>query len=144
MRNMQNMRNIGAIMAVAGLFALPFSAQAQGVTGGAARGAEQGGKAAGPLGAAVGGVVGGVAGGAAGLLGADQRPRFREYVVREHIPAYRIHEPVTVGMVLPSPSVPLYAIPREFGVPPDYRYAVVNEKVVLVEPSSREIVDVID
>jgi hypothetical protein len=144
MRNMQNMRNIGAIMAVAGLFALPLSAQAQGVTGGAARGAVQGGEAAGPLGAAAGGVVGGVTGGVAGLLGIDQRPRFREYVMREHIPADRIHEPVTVGMVLPSPSVTLYAIPREFGVPPDYRYAVVNEKVVLLEPTSREIVDVID
>jgi hypothetical protein len=99
----------------------------------------QGGEAAGPLVTAAGGVTG-----VAGLLGIDQRPRFREYVMREHIPAYRIHEPVTVGMVLPSPSVTLYAIPREFGVPPDYRYAVVNEKVVLVEPTSREIVDVID
>ena len=123
---------------------LPLSAQAQGVTGGAARGAEQGGEAAGPLGAGVGGVVGGVTGGVAGILGVDQRPRFREYVMREHITAYRIHEPVMVGTVLSSRSVTLYAIPPKFGVPPDYRYAVVNAKVVLVEPTSREIVDVID
>jgi len=124
--------------------AFPLGAQAQGVPGGAARGAEQGGEAAGPLGAAVGGVVGGVAGGVAGLLGVDQRPRFREYVVREHRSTYRTHEPVTVGVVLPSAGVTLYSIPREFGVPPDYRYAVVNETVVLVEPTTREIVDVID
>lgn len=144
MRTMQNMRNIGAILAVAGLCALPLSALGQGVPGGAARGMDQGGQAAGPVGAAVGGVVGGVAGGVAGILGVDQRPRFHEYVVREHIPAYKIHEPVAVGMVLPSQDVPLYTIPSEFGVPPDYRYAVVNDEVVLVEPSSREIVDVID
>ena len=58
-----------------------------------------------------------VADGVAGLLGADQRPRFREYVVREHIPSYRLHEAVTVGMVLPPKSIAFYAIPREFGVP---------------------------
>jgi hypothetical protein len=143
MRNMQNMRNIG-ILAVAGLFALPLSAGAQGIPGGAARGAEQGGEAAGPLGAAVGGVVGGVAGGVAGLLGADQRPRFHKYVIREHIPSSNFGEAITVGAVLPPAGVTLYTIPREFGVSPEYRYAVVNQKVVLVDPTTREIVDVID
>jgi Protein of unknown function (DUF1236) len=138
---MQNMRNIGAILAVAGLFSFPLTAQAQGVPEGAARGAQQGGNAAGPLGAAVGG---GVAGGVAGLLGVDQRPRFREYVIGEHIPSSRTSQPVTVGMVLPSTGITLYAIPQEFGVPPEYRYAVVNQKVVLVEPRTREIVEVVN
>jgi hypothetical protein len=141
---MRNMRNIGAILAVAGLFSFPLNAQAQGIPGGAARGAEQGGEAAGPAGAAVGGVVGGVAGGVAGLLGVDQRPRFREYVIREHRSSYRLHEPVTVGTVLPPTGVTLYPIPREFGVPPGYRYAMVNDEVILVEPRSRRIVEVID
>jgi hypothetical protein len=140
---MQNTRNIGAILAVAGLFSFPLNAQAQGIPGGAARGAEQGGEAAGPLGAAVGGVVGGVTGGVAGL-GIDQRPRFREYVIREHRSSYRLHEPVTVGMVLPPTGVTLYPIPREFGVPPEYRYAMVNDQVILVEPTTRRIVEVID
>jgi Protein of unknown function (DUF1236) len=144
MRNIEHMRNIGAVMAVAGLFALPLTAQSQGVPGGAAHGAEQGGEAAGPLGAAVGGVVGGVAGGVAGLLGVDQRPRFREYVVREHISSYRLGEPVTVGMVLPPAGVTFYPIPREFGVPPEYRYAMIDDQVVLVEPRTRQIVEVID
>lgn len=144
MQNMQNMRNIGAILAVAGLFAMPLAAQGQGITGGAARGAEQGGDAAGPLGAAVGGVVGGVTGGITGLLGADQRPRFRDYVIREHRSAYRLSEPVTAGMVLPMEGVIFYEIPRQFGVSPSYRYAVVNDKVVLVDPVTREIVEVID
>ena len=108
------------------------------------QGAQQGGEAAGPVGAAVGGVVGGVAGGVAGLLGADQRPRFRDYVMREHRSAYRLREPATVGTVLPEEGVTFYAIPRQFGVPSSYRYAVVNDEIVLVDPVTREILDVID
>ncbi len=141
---MQNMRNIGAILAVAGLFSFPLTAQSQGIPGGVARGAQQGDKAAGPLGAAAGGVVGGVTGGVAGLLGVDQRPRFRDYVIREHVPSSRLAEPVTVGMVLPAKSITFYSIPREFGVPPAYRYAMVNDQVILVEPTTRRIVEVID
>jgi Protein of unknown function (DUF1236) len=141
---MHTMRNVGAIAALVGLFALPLTAQAQGIPGGAARGAEEGGQAAGPPGAAVGAVVGGVTGGVAGLLGIDQRPRFREYVIREHRSAYRPSEPVEVGTVLPETGVALYTIPREFGVAPGYRYAVVNDEVVLVEPRTRKIVEVVD
>jgi Protein of unknown function (DUF1236) len=141
---MHAMRNFGAAAALVGLFALPLAAQAQGVPGGAARGAEEGGQAAGPLGAAAGAVVGGVTGGVAGLLGVDQRPRFREYVIREHRSAYRVSEPVEVGTVLPQTGVTLYTIPRRFGVAPRYRYAVVNDEVVLVEPRTRKVVEVID
>lgn len=146
---MRRMRNIGAFTGLAGLVALPLAAQAQGIPGGAAGGAEAGGQIGGAAGAAAGGVIGGTVGGvtgaAAGILGIDQRPRFREYVIREHRSVYRLHEPVRVGMVLP-PDAPIafYAIPHEFGAPPGYRYAVVNEEVVLVDPRTRAIVDVID
>ena len=51
------MRKIGAIVAVAGFFALPLTVHAQGIPGDATRDAKEGGEAAGPLGAAVGGVV---------------------------------------------------------------------------------------
>ena len=130
MQNMRNMRNIGAILAMAGLFSFPLPAQAQGITEGAARGAQQGGAAA-------------------GLLGSDQRPRFRDYVIRERKYSHRLDDPVTVGMVLPptsiaSTSIPLYPIPPKFGVPTEYRYAMVNDQAVLVEPRSRRIVEVID
>ena len=142
---MRRMRNIGAVAGLVGLAALPLTAQAQGIPGGAAGGAKAGGQIGGAAGAAVGGAVGGVTGGVAGILGIDQRPKFREYVIREHRSVYRLHEPLSVGMVLP-PDAPItfYTIPREFGVPPAYRYAVVNDEVVLVEPASREIVDIID
>ncbi len=146
---MRCMRHIAAIAGLACLAALPLTAQAQGIPGGAAGGAEAGGQVGGAAGAAVGGVVGGaiggVTGGVAGILGVDQRPRFREYVIREHRSAYQLREPVRVGMVLPpDASVTFYVIPSKFGVPPAYRYAVINDEVVLVEPSTREIVDVID
>ncbi len=142
-------RTIGAIAGLAGLAALPLTAQAQGIPGGAAGGAEAGGQVGGAAGAAVGGVVGGaiggVTGGVAGILGIDQRPRFRAYVIREHRSAYRLREPVRVGTVLPPDApVTFYAIPRRFGVPEAYRYAVINDEVVLVEPRTREVVDVID
>ena len=68
------------------VLALPIAAHAQGIIGGVQRGAEEGTAAAGPVGGVVGGVLGGVTGGVAGLLGVDERPRFRQYVVREARP----------------------------------------------------------
>jgi len=141
---MHAMRNFGAAAALAGLFALPLTAQAQGVPGGAARGAEEGGQAAGPLGAAAGAVVGGVTTGVAGLLGVDQRPRFREYVIREHHPSFRYGGEVRIGEVLPARGVRFYAVPREYHVRPGYRYAIVNDRPVIVDPRSRQIVEIIE
>jgi hypothetical protein len=122
---------------------LSGSAYAQGVPGGAARGAEEGGRAAGPLGAVVGGVVGGVAGGVAGILGADQRPRVREYIVREARPSYRYERELAVGAELPSDGVQYYEVPAEYGVR-DYRYTVVNGRSVLVDPRTHRVVEFID
>jgi hypothetical protein len=124
--------------------ALPLAANAQGVVGGAERGAAAGGAAAGPVGAAVGGAVGAVTGGVAGVLGVDERPRFREYVVREHVPSYTYREPVAVGVVLPDEGVRYYDVPAEYGPARGYRYTVVNGRTVLVEPRSRRVVEVID
>jgi hypothetical protein len=128
---------------ICGALAIPTVASAQGVINGTERGAREGGHAAGPVGAVVGGVVGGVAGGVAGVLGVDQRPRFREYVVREHHPSYRYREEVRVGVVLPKDGVTYYEVPAEYGVT-EYRYTVVNDRPVLVEPRTRRIVEVID
>jgi hypothetical protein len=123
--------------------AIPTFANAQGVINGTEQGAREGGRAAGPVGAVVGGVVGGVAGGVAGVLGVDQRPRFREYVVREHHPSYRYREEVRVGVVLPEDGVTYYEVPAEYGAT-QYRYTIVNDRPVLVEPRTRRIVEVID
>ena len=137
------MRKTIQILAVCAAIAAPLSANAQGIAGGAARGSEEGGRALGVPGAVVGGVVGGVAGGVAGLLGADQRPRFRQYVVQErHTPSYRWGGRVAVGETLPTEGVTYYEVPSEYGVR-DYRYTVVNDEPVLVDPRTGRIVEVI-
>jgi hypothetical protein len=47
------------------------------------------------------------------------------------------------GSVLEETGVAPYAIPRRFGVRPAYRITLLNE-VVLVEPATRKVVEVID
>ncbi|HEV2572889.1 MAG TPA: DUF1236 domain-containing protein [Beijerinckiaceae bacterium] len=131
-----------ATVVVAAL-AFPVVANAQGVVGGAESGARQGDRAAGPVGAVVGGVVGGVAGGVAGLINGDQRPRFREYVVTQRRPSYVYREELRDGVVLPSEGIEYYDVPPEYGVR-DYRYTVVNDHVVLVDPRTRRVVEIID
>src|SRR5215203_4433393 len=93
---------------VAAVLALPLAAHAQGTLRGAAEGAEEGGRAAGPLGAIVGGTVGAATGTVEGILGIDDRPRFREYVVRERRPSHVYKEEVRVGAVLPETGVSYY------------------------------------
>jgi hypothetical protein len=73
----------------------------------------------------------------------EQRPAFREYVVRERVPNYSIPERVIVGGVLPETGVTYYDVPQTYGVTP-YRYTVVNGQTVLVEPRSRRIVQVVE
>jgi Protein of unknown function (DUF1236) len=128
---------------VAAMLALPAAALAHGTVRGAEEGAAAGGAAAGPIGAIVGGTVGAAAGTAGAILGVDDRPRFREYVVREHRPSFVYHEPVSVGVVLPERGVTYYEVPAEYHARPGYRYTVVNDQPVLVD-RSRRVVEVID
>lgn len=123
--------------------ALPAIANAQGVPGGIDRGAREGERAAGPVGAIVGGTIGGVVGGVSGILGVDDRPRFRTYVVGQRHPSYRYREEVRVGAVLPETGVTYYEVPAEYGSAREYRYTIVNDQPVLVDRSHR-IVEVID
>ncbi|WP_213737921.1 DUF1236 domain-containing protein [Bradyrhizobium sp. dw_411] len=76
-------------------------------------------------------------------IAADQRPAFREYIVREHVPEYTVPDRVVVGGVLPEAGVTYYDVPQTFGATP-YRYTVVNGRTVLVEPRSRRIVQVVE
>jgi hypothetical protein len=73
----------------------------------------------------------------------DQRPAFREYVIREQVPPFTMPDRVTVGAVLPEAGITYYDVPQSFGAT-TYRYTVVNGQTVLVEPRSRRIVQVID
>jgi hypothetical protein len=45
--------------------------------------------------------------------------------------------------VLPESGVTYYQVPNEYGAT-DYRYTIVNDEPVLVDPGSRRIVQVIE
>ena len=130
-------------MIVLATLALPVAAQAEGTVRGAEQGAAEGGRAAGPLGAIVGGAIGAATGTVGGILGVD-RPRFREYVVRERRPSYRYNEDLRVGVVLPESGVTYYDVPPEYRAPAGYRYTIVNDRPVLIESRTRRIVEIID
>jgi hypothetical protein len=119
------------------------AANAQGLVGGAADGAAAGGAAAGPVGAIVGGAVGAATGTVGGILGVDQRPRFRRYVTGEHVRSYAYSGPVRAGVVLPETGVTYYDAPADYGLR-SYRYTVVNDTPVIVEPGTRRIVEVVE
>jgi len=136
-------RRLLGIAVLAAMVALPAAAYAQGVPGGIERGSRDGERAAGPLGAVVGGVIGGVVGGVDGVLGVDERPRFRSYVIEQRRPSYQYGEAVRIGAVLPEEGVNYYDVPPEYGVR-DYRYTVVNGRTVLVDPRTHRIVEVIE
>jgi hypothetical protein len=121
------MRNrILAIAAIAAAISAPIAAQAQSaITTGVVRGGS----------VIVNGDVEGIA--------VDQRPAFREYIVRERVPTYTIPDRVIVGGVLPEAGVTYYDVPQTYAVTP-YRYTVVNGQTVLVDPRSRRIVQVIE
>jgi hypothetical protein len=123
------MRNkLLAIAAIGGCLVAPFAAQAQGVTTGMVRGGQVGGQV----------IVTDEEG-----IAVDQRPAFREYIVRERVPNYTIPDRVIVGGVLPESGVTYYDVPQTYGATP-YRYTVVNGQTVLVEPRSRRIVQVVE
>jgi hypothetical protein len=76
-------------------------------------------------------------------IAVDQRPAFRQYIIREHVPDYTIPDRVVVGGVLPEAGVTYYDVPQTYGMTP-YRYTVVNGRTILVEPRTRRIVQVIE
>jgi hypothetical protein len=132
------------LLATLVLAALPMAAQAQGTVSGAEQGARQGERDAGPVGAVVGGTLGAVAGTVGGILGVEERPRFRTYVVEQRVPSYRYESEFRVGAVLPEQGVTYYEVPAEYHVTPGYRYTYVNDRPVLVDPRTRQIVQIIE
>ena len=119
------MRNrLIALAAIAGAMSAPIAAQAQSDTVGIVRGGTV--------------VIEDNQG-----IAVDQRPAFREYIVRERVPTYTIPDRVVVGGVLPEAGITYYDVPQTYGATP-YRYTVVNGRTVLVEPRTRRIVQVVE
>jgi hypothetical protein len=54
-----------------------------------------------------------------------------------------VAEDVVVGQPLP-PRVRVYPVPRNVGLQCSYSYTIVNDRTVLVDPQTREIVEVIE
>lgn len=135
---------------IAAIVAIPATAFAQsqpsgGATGGAVSGATSGAIGGaivgGPVGAAVGGVGGAVVG---AIIGDAATPKFRTYVVEQSVPSYTYAQPVAVGTVLPEQGVTYREVPAEYGAPSGYRYTVVNDRTVVVEPRTRRVVQIIN
>ncbi|QPF89488.1 DUF1236 domain-containing protein [Bradyrhizobium commune] len=99
---------------------------------GARNGARAGGDIGGPVGAMVGGTVGAAVGAGLEIPNAvlGGLPRERSVVVQER---------VVVGEPLPA-TVELRPVPNYT----EYRYAVVNDRRVIVEPRTRRVVKIID
>jgi hypothetical protein len=127
------MNNRLAVSLIAAALLIPGAAFAQSTTAqGAAEGAARGGDAAGPVGAIVGGTVGAAVGAAVEIPNAiiTGLPRDHSVVIQER---------VVVGEPLP-PAVELRTVPQHT----EYRYAVVNDRRVIVEPRTRRVVKIID
>jgi hypothetical protein len=127
------MNNRLAVSLVAASLLMSGSAFAQSTTAqGAADGAAAGGQVGGPIGAMVGGTVGAAVGAAVEIPNAviTGLPRERSVVVQER---------VVVGEPLPT-TVELRPVPQYT----EYRYAVVNDRRVIVDPRTRRVVKIID
>ena len=125
---------IRLLAATAVLALSPAIAFAQASTvGGAVGGAAVGGVVGGPVGAIVGAGVGGAIGNAA-----EPPDEVVTYIRRDSAPSVTVRERVVVGEPLPS-SVELRTVPQHT----EYRYAVVNNQRVIVEPKTRKVIKVI-
>src|ERR1043165_7233908 len=78
------------------------------------------------------------------VVSPEQRTTIREYVTKQNIRPHKLQSRVTVGATLPA-DVELAPVPQAWG--PSfgaYRYVYTGDDVVLVDPSSRRVVEVID
>src|SRR4051812_49685210 len=74
----------------------------------------------------------------------EQRTRIKEYVVKERVAPVTVRERLAVGTRIPA-DVELRSVPADWGPSvTKYRYVYSNDQVYLVEPSSREVVQVIE
>jgi hypothetical protein len=74
----------------------------------------------------------------------EERTRIKEYVVKERVAPVTVRERIAIGARLPA-DVELRTVPSDWGpTVSKYRYVYSDNRVYFVEPSSREVVHVID
>src|SRR3977135_3198399 len=131
----KTMRNRLTVSLIAASLLASSTAFAQSTTAtGAATGARGGGEVGGPIGEVVGGTVGAAVG-----LGLEIPNAVITSVQGERAPSVRVRERVVVGEPLPE-TVEMRPVPNYT----EYRYAVVNDRRVIVEPRTRKIIKIID
>ncbi len=132
-----------AALALTVAAASPVLAQAEsGAAAGAATGAVGGAIVGGPIGAVVGAGIGAVAGGALGSISAQDRVYVRQYVTENRKRSTRVQGEVVVGATLPQ-QIEVYPVEGNPAFQ-NYRYTWVNDRAVLVDPSSRRVVYVVE
>ena len=74
----------------------------------------------------------------------EQRTKIKEYVVQKKMAPITMTDKVVVGATIPQ-SVELVAVPSDWGPSVSkYKYIYSDNHVVLVEPSSRKVIQIID
>jgi len=119
-----------------GAIALPLAANAQGANSAP-------GVTTGSTGGRQADIAGRDAGQITGAIHVDQFSRFRRYVFEARIPSYAVSGDIQIGNTLPDAGVTYYDVPLSFGHT-SYRFTVVNNRMVLVDPSTLRIVQVIE
>ena len=74
----------------------------------------------------------------------EQRTKIKTYVTEKKVRPITVKERITVGATLPA-DVELAAVPADWG--PElatYRYVYTDNRIALVEPSSRRVIQVIE
>ena len=101
-----------------------------GVVGGAVTGAVVGG----PVGAVVGAVIGGAVGAAA-----EPPPEVQTYVLQEPMQPTRVQAEIIEGRPLAT-DVEIHPVPKY----PQYGFAIVNNRRVIVDPKTRQVIKVVE
>lgn len=126
---------LGAAAFVVAIGASAAVAQ-EGTVSGAAGGAVTGAIVGGPVGAA----VGGVAGAALGTILSPPSSEVRQVIVEQPAPPSVVYDgQIVVGEPLPD-TVIVQPVPGY----QTYSYAVVNERRVVVDPNTRQVIEVLD
>src|SRR5690242_20309350 len=78
------------------------------------------------------------------VVSPEQRTVIREYVTKEHVRPHKLQSRVAVGATLPA-DVELAPVPETWGPTfHSYRYVYTGDDVVLVDPSTRRVIQVIE
>jgi hypothetical protein len=83
-----------------------------------------------------------VSNGAEVVVAVDQKPAFLAYVKRHRMHSDLLLKHVSVGDILPDSGVIYYDIPLRYGAP-FYRCVVIGEKVVIADPTTGRVIQVI-